>query len=251
VRMPGLHAAAAWNLAGWHEAHLRALGFATQQIGGLWLTTARVPVIFFSAIALRPGASAAIAASCPPRNHWVAVSDPWCDLHLDAHGFTAEGDQGWMVRNPRSAAGAVPPVPAELQIEHVDDPDALHDFELASAAGFGSEPQPRATWHAPAILDDPRFAILRGRVEGRTVATSMSFRDAGVLGVYGVATLPEARRRGYGAAMTSAALGADLSIPAVLQPSEMAESLYGRLGFERFTTFRSWARPPIVTGADR
>ena len=249
MKNPELHAAAAGNLVGWHDAHLRALGFPTQQIDGLWLTTAAVPVIFFSAIALGPGASSATAAGCPPHDAWIAVSDPWGDLRLDAHGFTAEGDQGWMVRHPSSAA-AVPAVPTELQIERVTDAEALHDFELASASGFGTAPQPRATWHAPAILDDPRFTILRGRIEGRTVATSMSYRDAGVLGVYGVSTLPEARRRGYAAAMTWAAVRADPSIPAVLQPSEMAESLYTRLGFEGFTTFRSWARPPVPTGAE-
>jgi hypothetical protein len=50
--------------------------------------------------------------------------------------------------------------------------------------------------------------------------------------------------------MTWAAVAADPSIPAVLQPSEMAVSLYARLGFEGFTTFRSWARLPILTGGD-
>ncbi len=247
MQIPDLHAAAARNLVGWHDAHLRALGFPTQQIQGLWLTTAPVPVIFFSAIALGPGASAATAAGCPPRDHWVAVSDPWGDLSLGAYGFTPEGDQGWMVRQPSSAA-AVPAMPAELVIERVADAEALHDFEFASARGFGAEPQRPATWHAPAILDDPRFTILRGRVDGRTVATSMGYGDAGVLGIYGVSTLPEARRRSYGAAMTWAAVSADPSIPAVLQPSEIAASLYARLGFESFTTFRSWARVPVQTG---
>jgi hypothetical protein len=243
-----LHAAAATNLVGWHDAHLRALGFPTQRIDGLWLTTAPVPVIFFSAIALGPGASPATAAGCPPQDHWVAVSDPWGDLRLDAFGFTSEGDQGWMVRSPSSGADA-PRLPHELVIERVADAEALHDFEVASALGFGTEPQPASTWHAPAILDDPRFTILRGHVEGRTVATSMSYRDAGVLGVYGVSTVPEARHRGFGTAMTWAALSADPSIPAVLQPSVMAVSLYARLGFESFASFRSWARPPVLTGA--
>lgn len=247
MEIPDLHAAAALNLVGWHDVHLRALGFPTQRVGGLWLTTAPVPVIFFSAIALGPGASAATAAGCPPRDQWVAVSDPWGDLALAAHGFTPEGEQAWMVRHPASTA-AVPPLPAELVIERVADAEALHDFEIASAWGFGAEPQPAATWHAPAILDDPRFTILRGRVEGRTVATSMSYRDARVLGVYGISTLPEARRRGYAAAMTWAAVSADPSVPSVLQPSEMARSLYVRLGFEGFTTFRSWARAPISAG---
>jgi predicted GNAT family acetyltransferase len=64
-----------------------------------------------------------------------------------------------------------------------------------------------------------------------------------VLGIYGVATLPDARRRGYATALTQHAVAAVPGLPAVLQPSVMAERLYSRLGFRRFTTFRSWDRP--------
>jgi ribosomal protein S18 acetylase RimI-like enzyme len=250
VQTHDLQAATARNLAGWHEVHVRALGLPTEHVDGLWLTTSKVPVIFFSAIGLEPEASAATAAGCLPLDHWVAVSDPWADLRLDVHGFTPEPDQGWMVRLPRPAGAVSAAGPAELQIERVEDADALWDFELAGAAGFGTAVQPRATWHAPAILRDATLTILRGRVDGQTVATSMSYRHAGILGIYGVSTLPAARRRGYATAMTVAALDLDPAIPAVLQPSQMAVSLYGRLGFERFATFRSWARMPTLSRVD-
>jgi predicted GNAT family acetyltransferase len=72
----------------------------------------------------------------------------------------------------------------------------------------------------------------------------MGFADAGVLGIYGVTTVPAARRRGYGRAVTRSVIAAGPRIPAVLQPSAMAESMYGRLGFRRFTTFRAWDRYP-------
>jgi hypothetical protein len=36
------------------------------------------------------------------------------------------------------------------------------------------------------------------------------------------------------------------NVPAVLQPSEMAEGMYQRLGFRRFATFRSWDRVPAA-----
>jgi predicted GNAT family acetyltransferase len=82
-------------------------------------------------------------------------------------------------------------------------------------------------------------------VDGRTVATSMSFAEAGVLGVYGVSTVPEARRNGFGTRLTEAALAFAAGLPAVLQPSSMAEPMYRRLGFERFGTFRTWVRPAL------
>ena len=135
---------------------------------------------------------------------------------------------------------------ALIEIERVRDADSLADFEQASAIGFGSEPQPPFSWHAPPILRDPRLALWRGRAGGRTVSTSMSFTHAGVIGIYGVSTIPEARRRGYATALTEAALGVDPALPSVLQPSRMGETLYAALGYRRFTTFRSWVRSPAV-----
>ena len=194
METPGLKAAAAGNLAGWHDAHLRALGLPTQVIDDLWLTTACVPNIFFSAISLRPGASAATAAGLTPIDRWVAISDPLATFGWTRMVSWPTPSRAWLVRDPKSAAAAAPQTPAELRIKRVTDPDELHDFELASAAGFGSAPQPRATWHAPP--DPPRSPLHDPARTGRRpdVAASMSFRDADVLGVYGVSTLPEARQ---------------------------------------------------------
>jgi Acetyltransferase (GNAT) domain len=136
-------------------------------------------------------------------------------------------------------------IPHGLSIERVVDADGLVDFERSSAAGFGSPEQPPFSWHAPPVLADPRLALWRGRFEGRTVSTSMSFSHAGVIGVYGVSTVPEARRRGYATALTAAALGVQPSLPSVLQPSQMGEPLYAALGYGRFTAFRSWVRSPL------
>ncbi len=76
------------------------------------------------------------------------------------------------------------------------------------------------------------------------MGTGDRLREAGVLGVYSISTLPTARRRGIGAAITARTVAAAPDLPAVLQPSEMAEPIYRRLGFERFTTFRTWTRRP-------
>ena len=43
--------------------------------------------------------------------------------------------------------------------------------------------------------------------------------------------------------MTRRAIEAGPTLPAVLQPSAMAERMYAALGFRRFTTFRAWSRP--------
>jgi hypothetical protein len=242
-----LVASTAANLAGWHDLMLRGLGHRTEYLDGAWLTPDHVPAIFFAAIGVRPGASTEAVANGPTRHAWIAACDPWSDLQLDACGFSVEGEHAWMVRAPTPPQASAPPTtdgsPDGLRVERVLDSAGLADFELASALGFGSPPQPPFTWHAPAVLNDPRLVLWRGRLGDRTVSTSMSFVDAGVVGVYGVSTIPDARHRGYATVLTGAALGADPGVPSVLQPSSMAEPLYRSLGYERFTSFRTWVRP--------
>jgi hypothetical protein len=235
-----LVAATAANMAAWHDLMLRGLGHVTRYVDGLWLTPDRVPPIYFAAIAVRHQASGDLIAAETVNDSWIAVCDPWADISLDAAGFSIEGDHPWMVRPPGPRIDLAGP--RSLAIERVVDADALADYELASALGFGSTPQPAFTWHPPSVLADPRLCLWRGTLDGRTVSTSMSFVEAGVVGVYGVSTVPEARRRGYATALTVAAMTAEPGLPSVLQPSAMAEGLYRELGYQRFTTFRTWVR---------
>jgi len=262
-------AAAAANLAAWHDSNLAALGYATAYADGLWLTSDHVPPIFLSAIGIRPGASVAAVANRVRDGSRVAISDPWSDLDLARLGYAWSGDYPWMVRPPSEARDDIVPErpallafghatdpsmrgrapdgsPQELDIIRVTDADALDAFEYTSGIGFGSPRPRRFVWHSPSVLRDGRLRFWLGCVDGHPVAGSMSFVCAGVVGIYGVSTIPDARGRGYATAMTSAAIGADPALPAVLQPSQAAESLYRRLGFRRFASFRTWARdePP-------
>jgi GNAT superfamily N-acetyltransferase len=239
-----LVAAAAANLAAWHDLHLRSLGHRTAWRDGLWLAPDRVPVIFFSAIAVRPGADPLVVASGTPGTGWTAACDPWADLPLAGVGYQHVSDQPWMSRLP--APVPADPLPAGLSIERVASVEDLVRFEATAAAGFESGAVAPHTWHGPAVLADPRLAMWLGMVEGRAATVAMGFREAGVLGIYGVATVPSMRRRGFATALTSHAIASGPDEPAVLQPSAMAEPLYGRLGFRRFGAFRTWAR---VAGA--
>lgn len=59
-------------------------------------------------------------------------------------------------------------------------------------------------------------------------------------GMYSVATRPSHRGRGFGTAVTAAALLAAQAQgfdTAVLEPSPMAATMYRRMGFEPFTTY--------------
>jgi predicted GNAT family acetyltransferase len=72
----------------------------------------------------------------------------------------------------------------------------------------------------------------------------MSYATEDAIGIFGVTTVASARNRGYGTAITRAAILADSGLPAVLSPSPQAERLYLRLGFRPVGLLQKWWRPP-------
>ena len=82
------------------------------------------------------------------------------------------------------------------------------------------------------------------RVDGRLVASGESTVLDGVMGVFGIATLPAFRRRGIGSAITSFVLAdrADEADVAFLDASEIGFGVYRRLGFEATSTWEVWVR---------
>lgn len=90
------------------------------------------------------------------------------------------------------------------------------------------------------------FAIL-GRLDGRPVAAALSAVGGGGVVITNVTTLPDARGRGLGRAMTLAAMrrgAAAGATIAVLMATEMGYGVYRKLGFEDFGTYRTltWSR---------
>ena len=86
------------------------------------------------------------------------------------------------------------------------------------------------------------MALFIGRVKGKAVGASMGYRTDDAVGVFGVTTVASARRRGYGAALTRAAMLTETGLPAILAPSEQGEGVYRRLGFEPVGALTIWSK---------
>jgi GNAT superfamily N-acetyltransferase len=164
---------------------------------------------------------------------------------LTAGGFTYGGSEpGMAVRIPELTAPAAVP---GLEITRVEDDEAVAVWEETLGQGFG-EGEKEARWVASVYrklgYGDPWRHYL-GRVDGAAVATTTVFLGAGVAGLYFVMTLPEARRRGIGAAITYAALREAEAVAeyGVLGSSPAGRSVYAGLGFREYCTIElyEWA----------
>jgi acetyltransferase (GNAT) family protein len=223
--------------AGWHTGWLDALGLRSERDSDAWRAVDPPPYIYFAAIALHPETPVEAVSSAAG-----SVCDPWQTLDLANHGFKAWRREPWMYRPPGDPPGALP---AELEIIRVTTPAEVERLELVSVRGFSNDESQTiapGTFHPPSILEEPRMVMWLGQVEGKPVGAAMSYRTDEAVGIFGVTTIPTARRRGYGGALTSVALLTDTGLPAVLAPSPEGEPVYARLGFERVGELLIWSR---------
>jgi ribosomal protein S18 acetylase RimI-like enzyme len=222
--------------AAWHTSWLTALGLRSERAGAIWRALDRPPLIYLAGITLEPGVASAAIADVPG-----SVGDVWQTLDLEPHGFHVWRTEPWFYRG----AGALPvSPPSELELVQVTTPEEVFEFELVSVRGFGTEEdviEPGA-FHPPTILEDDAMRIFTGRVDGRAVAAAMGYVLEDVVGVFGVTTVASARRRGYGTALTRAAMLTETGLPCVLAPSEEGASMYRRLGFERVGALSIWSK---------
>ncbi len=168
----------------------------------------------------------------------IGLLDPWDSVALTDNGWT----ESWTVILPEMVYLPTPsPPPVVHDIRLVADDDTLSQFDDLTRRGFDFVPWDDTTILPPSALG----SIVRAYIaydDGAPVACAVAHNHSGVTGVYMVATLPEARGRGFGEAVSWAATRAFGDQPATLQASEMGGPVYARMGYETTRAMRLWIR---------
>src|SRR5262245_30488672 len=130
-----------------------------------------------------------------------------------------------------------------FELHRVVDAVGLDEHREVVTEGFGSPSAVALGTTCAELLDRPECVVYVGYADGAPVVSGLGWRSGRVVGVYAIATVPAARRRGYGAAMTARvvldglAVGCDL---AALQASESGRPIYERLGFREDVRYVSY-----------
>jgi GNAT superfamily N-acetyltransferase len=241
------------NLALQFEHIARSLGRRWVRWDGLWAADTSLPVAYpNSATMLRPMAEQEAAEMMARLDQFYAgdTGGPWMlwsawpTPDLTPYGMHPAGQTPLMVRLPTSSAVLPVAAPTGLRIvEASTEPDLL-DFDNVMIHGY---PIPELTFPDDRVTDrratgGPMHFFV-GYEGDQPVSCAMACIGAREVGIYEVATLPDKRGKGYGGALTVAALAAAPHLPAVLEASEPGQPIYRQLGFQVVSEYVLWYKP--------
>lgn len=184
---------------------------------------------------------------------WVVPSSRPQNLpaHLINNGFKLDDDGPGMLVD-LSTLNEQLPYPPELNVRIARDETGWRAWSQAMALAWEFPPTAQKgieAWYNLLRLADPETMLAYYALLGdQPAAVSLLFLSEGVAGIYAVATVPSARRKGIGARITllplleARARGYHFG---VLQASEMGQPVYRSLGFREYCRIQSyrWQAP--------
>ena len=168
---------------------------------------------------------------------------------LESRGFMYSASTKGMAVDLLAMREDVPTYP-ELVITEIQDLAHLGLLREIEMQGFGATKEMAQRYYdvyAGAGFGNglPLHHFI-GWLRDTPVAIASLLYHAGVAGVYGVATIPEARRQGVGATMTLHVLRVARSTGyriAILSPTDMSEAIYRRIGFHEYCKIHHYGSP--------
>jgi hypothetical protein len=159
-----------------------------------------------------------------------------------AERLTKRGFDGNLEGNPGMAANLLElrenfQIPSSIKIIQAIKQESLEDWRDAFAEAFEIPVSDGQAWVDATLSlgkENVPWKLYVGYLEQKPVSTSLLFYGAGVAGLYAIGTIPRARNKGIGTAITLKPLldahNQDYNF-AVLFSSRMGYAVYKRLGF--------------------
>jgi GNAT superfamily N-acetyltransferase len=232
--------AMALNVAAWIDSSVVCLGVQSFRTERLWWRKPGGSPVYLSAIVTAAGSASDVlhADLRVVETAWgteeISLWDCWAVYDLSRMGFERQRREPWYLRHPSPLPRNFA-LPAGLSIEVVTTGKQLAEFEEASWEGFETVEADRAVGrfgqHAEATLDDEGMHYLIARLDDRVVAGTIAYATTDMVGIYGISTVPEFRRRGYATALVRAVVSLRPDLPISVQPDPASVKIYTRTGF--------------------
>ena len=169
---------------------------------------------------------------------WISPSTRPADLakRLENNGFTFDETSPGMAVDLEKL-NQTTPQPTGFSIQLAQGDAAWRQWSIVMGQGFGAATVNELSVHAwcSLLAQHPQIMLAyTGWLDNQPVSAALLFLAAGVAGIYCVATIPEARRKGIGTFTTLHPLIQARSMGyriGVLQSSEMGLGVYRGLGF--------------------
>ncbi|MBD2242934.1 GNAT family N-acetyltransferase [Nostoc sp. FACHB-888] len=177
-----------------------------------------------------------------PMLWWIGTAPQPPDLgkYLEAHGLSNSGELPVMAIDLSTLPEELFVV-EDLAIAQVKDPETLKHWVRVAMVSFKiPDPEYNAYYDLELSLgiDSKEYIRFIGWWNGLPVVTSALYLDSQVAGIYVVATMPEARGKGFAKALVLTALHKAYALGyhvATLQASQMGVNIYRRIGFQEYS----------------